>query len=100
MKEQATKNNGVGLLKEGLVLGLVLGAWLWGVMALGGQATAVQTSSPTSEIVPMYGDVARRASGTPADEGAPGCARKFRPAVGTSREPGADLAERSPGAER
>jgi hypothetical protein len=95
MKERAD-HSGVGLLVEGSVFGLVLGAWLWGVVTLGAHATAVQTTSPpTAESTPLYED-ACYAPKTPANESVV-CPERFRPPLGTSREPGADLAERLPG---
>jgi hypothetical protein len=98
VNERAHQSNGMRLLIEGSVFGLILGAWLWGVVALGAHATAVQSSPPTSEeIAPMY-EVSCQAPKTPADESL-GCARKFRHIVGTSRKPGAGLTERSRGGE-
>ena len=92
---ERAEHNGIRLLMEGSVWGLLLGAWLWGMLALGSHATTVQTSPPTSsETTPMYGD-ACQASKTPEKEGV-GCHGKFRPLIGTSREPGKGLAERSP----
>ncbi len=100
MNERADHNNAAKLLIEASVSGLLLGAWLWVVVALGAHATAADpTSSPTSENLPMDGGVACRAPATPAADGSVGCAREVRHLVGTSREPGAGLTERSPGGE-
>ena len=98
MSERAD-HNGVGLLKEGSVYGLVLGAWLWWVVALGAHATAVQSSTPPmmKEIVPTYG-VSCQAPKTLADGGVR-CHGKHRFTVGTTREPGAGLTQRPPGGE-
>ena len=96
MNERADQTNAGGLLIEASVYGLLLGAWLWVVVALGAHATAaVPTSSPTSENLPMDG-VACRSPATPAADGSVGCAREVRHLVGTSREPGAGLTEQPP----
>jgi hypothetical protein len=91
-------NGGIRVLVEGSVSALVVGAWLWGVVALGGHAAAVQASSPMLEDVSADRVVACPVPRTPADESI-GCAGKFRHLVGTSREPGAGLTERPPGGE-
>ena len=88
MNERADQTDAGGLLIEASVYGLLLGAWLWVVVALGAHATAADpTSSSTSENLPMDG-VACRAPATPAD-GSVGCAREVPHLVGTTREPGA-----------
>ena len=100
MNVRADKTNAGGLLIEALVSGLLLGAWLWVVVALGAHATAaVPTSSPTSEDLPMDG-VACSAPATPAADGSVGCAGEVRHLVGTTREPGGGLADGPPEGER
>jgi hypothetical protein len=104
LMRHATRHElGLRLLAEGLLLGLVLGAWLWWVVALGAHAADVQqTSSPRSEIVHATYGIACPASGKPAadDEGA-GCRGKAHPGVGTSRVPGrGDIAERDESSRR
>jgi hypothetical protein len=92
-------HNGVGLLKEGSVYGLVLGAWLWWVVALGAHVTVGPVQYPPSikGIVPTY-EVSCQAPKTLADGGV-GCRGKHRFAVGTTREPGSGLTQRPPGGE-
>jgi hypothetical protein len=97
VNERAHQSNGVRVLLEGSVSALVVGAWLWGVVALGGHAATIQASSPMLEDV-SEDMVACHVPRTPADESI-GCARKSRHLVGTSREPGAGLTERPPGGE-
>ena len=101
MKEQA-HHIGLGLLMEGSVLGLVLGAWLWGILTLGAHhaMAAQQSLSPEGENLPGYvvrcsGAHSLKEEGTRSvgsGDGS-GCLREARSGMSTSRHPRAGLTE-------
>jgi hypothetical protein len=86
---------------EGSVLGLVVGAWLWGILTLGARHTmAAQT--PTSDVEHLPGYVVVACPGAHSPEEGVGsmgggdsgeCIQKVRSHMSTTRQPGAGLTE-------
>ena len=104
MKEQADHIS-LRLLIEGSVLGLVLGAWLWGVFTLGAHATVAQ-QPPPSDGGSLLGYVVTCSGAQNPEEGAgsvgsgdgSGCLQEVRSHMAhmsTSRHPGAGLPEQA-----
>ena len=86
------------------MLGLVVWAWLWGVLFLGAHHTMVAQLPPPSdgEHLPGYVVVAcpgvqspeeRLGSAGGGDGGTGGCLREVRSHMSTTRQPGANLTE-------
>ena len=86
---------------EGSVLGLVLGAWLWGVLTLGANHAMVAQQPPASagENLPGYVVTCSGAHSPEEEVGSvgsgdsSGCLREVRSHMSTSRQPGASLTE-------
>ena len=106
MKEHAD-HSGLRLLMEGSVLGLVVGAWLWGILTLGANHAMVAQLPPPSDgqHLPGYEVVACPGLQSP-EEGVgsvgggdgSGCLREVRSHMAhmsTSRHPGAGLPEQA-----
>ena len=101
VKERAHHHGGLRLLMEGSVLGLVVGAWLWGILTLGARHTmAAQTPSSDVEHLPGYVVVACPGAHSPEEGvGSMGggdsseCIQKVRSHMSTTRQPGAGLTE-------
>ena len=101
VKEHA-HNSSLRLLVEGSVLGLVLGAWLWGGLTLGAnQAKVAQSPHPSdgahlSEYVvacPGLQSPEEGGGSLGGDGGASGCLGEVRSHTSTTRQPGAGLTE-------
>ena len=98
VKERA-HHGGLRLLMEGSVLGLVLGAWLWGILTFGAHhAVAAQTPSSGGEHLPGY--VLACPSVHSPEEGvgsvggdSSGCVGEVRSHTSTTRQPGTSLAK-------
>jgi hypothetical protein len=89
---------------EGAISGLVLGAWLWGVLFLGAHHAMVAQRPPSSvgERLPGYDVFACPGVHSPeegvgsvggGDGGAGGCVGEVRSHTSTTRQPGAGLTE-------
>ena len=105
MKEQADHIS-LRLLIEGSVLGLVLGAWLWGVLTLGANHAMVAKTLPPSdgENLPGYVVTCSGAHSPEEEVGSvgsgdsSGCLQEVRSHMAhmsTSRHPGAGLPEQA-----
>ena len=101
MKEQADHIS-LRLLIEGSVLGLVLGAWLWGVLTLGANHAMVAQQPPPSEGKNLPGYVVTCSGAHSPQEGVrsvgsgdgSGCLlQEVRSGMSTTRLPGAGLTE-------
>ena len=101
VKERAHHHGGLRLLMEGSVLGLVVGAWLWGILTLGAHhAMAAQT--PSSDVEHLSGYVVVACPGAQSPQGGVGsvgggdgseCLQKVRSHMSTTRQPGAGLTD-------
>ena len=101
MKEHAD-HSGLRLLVEGSISGLVVGAWLWGILTLGAHHAMVAQLPPPSDGQHLPGYVVVACSGAQSPEekdgsvgggDGSGCLREVRYHMSTSREPGADRTE-------
>jgi hypothetical protein len=83
------------------VLGLLLGAWLWGVLFLGAHHAMVAPLPPPSDDERLSGYVVTCSDAQSPEEGigsvgsgdGSGCLQEVRSHISTSRQPGAGLTE-------
>lgn len=94
---------GIRLSVEGSLVGLVVGAWLWGVVSLGAQVMVEQSTPSESGELQAYVLACPTPQG-PHNEikvaGGNDCLRKVGTHLGTSRKPGAGRAEQADRADR
>ena len=102
MREHAPRTS-LRLLIEGSISGLLLGAWLWGVLSLGANQAMVAKMPPPSDDEHLSGYLfvcpgvhsPEEAVGSVGggDGGAGGCGGEVRSHTSTTRQPGAGLTE-------
>jgi hypothetical protein len=91
--EGRAKHTGLRLAVETSVFGLLIAAWLWGIIALGAHATAAQWSASDGGAGPRERAMVSCPAPRQPKEGGPAvggavCRAESRPHVGISRQPG------------
>ena len=97
--EGRADHTGLRLAVGGSISGLLIGGWLWGVLALSAHATAAQAPPPSGGGDPPRYVVASCAAahgpegavGSAVEGDGAGCLRELRSHTSTSRQPGAGL---------